>query len=72
MKNQIKVSTIVRSHFRARWTGEVKHIIFRKGTTPLLYVAVTHDSHGKPQRKPFMTRIDSTWCTVINGEQLWK
>ena len=73
MKNLFKVGDRVKSHFRARWEGEIIDIeILRKTTSnkrdkkrSIATVLVDTDQYGKPLRKKETHKLHTDWLTKI-------
>jgi hypothetical protein len=69
---KFKLNDVVRSHYRAAWTGYVVERVRRHepcGWCKDLYsyvVMVTHDRRGNPVRKPFRSMLlDACWLQAV-------
>lgn len=58
----IEVGDVVRSKYRARWTGVVT---FLDKTDGCACVRVTHTRRGVPMRKPPLHRLHCAWLVVV-------
>lgn len=69
-RRTLPAGTVVRSHFRARWTGVVLgYCDGENGPLHCVLVRITHDRNGRPITKPNSARnvkvISPGWLTVI-------
>lgn len=67
MISKFKMWDVVQSHYRARWYGKVVGVNRIKDSY-IVTVAVTHDKHGRKQRKTLIKRLNQDWLTKVSDE----
>jgi hypothetical protein len=69
MRAPFKIGDVVRSEYRARWTGRVLIVEPRNAIGRIegyiVTVLVTTDRHGNPMRKAVTKQLDAAWLKRV-------
>lgn len=68
---RLRPGTLVRSRYRAQWSGVVLDELPRHAPDHCVVVLRTHDRHGRPMRKPDRFTIDPGWLVVLKSLPVW-